>query len=151
MEQKTVWLDMDGTFANLYGVEGWLEDLQNESTRPYAMAKPMYNMREFRELLIDLKDNGYKVGIISWLSKNGSKEYNREVRRTKREWLNSVGLLDVFDHVRITPYGVKKSTTCKKYGYGILVDDEEQNRKAWKNGRTINANKNIMVELGKLI
>ena len=27
MKNKWLWLDMDGTFADLYGVNGWLDDL----------------------------------------------------------------------------------------------------------------------------
>ena len=30
-----VYLDMDGTIANFYGVPGWLEYLQAEDTTPY--------------------------------------------------------------------------------------------------------------------
>ena len=33
--------DMDGTIADLYGVENWLEHLINGNTFPYEMAKPL--------------------------------------------------------------------------------------------------------------
>lgn len=36
--EKMVWFDMDGTIANLYAVEGWLEDLRAERTRPAMLA-----------------------------------------------------------------------------------------------------------------
>ena len=42
---KVINFDMDGTIANLYGVEGWLDDLENFRTRPYEQAKPLVNMR----------------------------------------------------------------------------------------------------------
>ena len=32
----------------------------------------------------------------------------------------------------------------RKFGEGILVDDEEQNRKAWDLGLTVDANKDII-------
>lgn len=32
--EKMIWFDMDGTIADLYGVENWLEDLRNEVARP---------------------------------------------------------------------------------------------------------------------
>ena len=35
-----IFFDMDGTFVNLYGIENWLEDLQEENVRPYRDAKP---------------------------------------------------------------------------------------------------------------
>ena len=40
----TIWFDMDGTIADLYGVDGWLDNLINEDTRPYDIAKPLVNM-----------------------------------------------------------------------------------------------------------
>ena len=36
--------DMDGTIANLYGVENWLEMLMAEDETPYAIAKPLVNL-----------------------------------------------------------------------------------------------------------
>ena len=39
--EKAIYFDMDGTIADLYGVDGWLDDLMNESTRPYAAAAPL--------------------------------------------------------------------------------------------------------------
>ena len=41
---KVLVFDMDGTLANFYGVDGWLNDLQNENPRPYEIAEPLYNM-----------------------------------------------------------------------------------------------------------
>ena len=41
---KAIYFDMDGTIANFYGVDGWLDDLINERTRPYAQARPLVNM-----------------------------------------------------------------------------------------------------------
>ena len=37
--KKEICFDMDGTIADLYGVEGWLEDLEHFSPRPYEMAR----------------------------------------------------------------------------------------------------------------
>ena len=42
--------DMDGTIADLYGVNGWLEMLRNEDALPYEIAKPLYDMDIMREL-----------------------------------------------------------------------------------------------------
>ena len=41
---RTLVFDMDGTIANLYGVENWLEDLRSFNPRPYIVAEPMYDM-----------------------------------------------------------------------------------------------------------
>ena len=146
-----IWLDCDGTFVDLYGVENWLDDLLAFNVRPYAIAKPMYNISELIETLTELKLKGYNIGIISWLSKNPNIDYGTRVAKTKKDWLSRYGFDDILDKILITPYGMKKSDSCRKYGKGILVDDEEQNRNAWDLGFTINANKNIILELRKLL
>lgn len=33
--------DMDGTIADLYGVENWFEYLTAENVKPYKIAKPL--------------------------------------------------------------------------------------------------------------
>ena len=44
MSERIINFDMDGTIADLYGVDGWLNDLINGDTRPYDIAKPLVNM-----------------------------------------------------------------------------------------------------------
>lgn len=122
-----IYFDMDGTIANLYGVTGWLEDLINEDTRPYAVAKPLVNMNALARVLNRLIRNGYSVNVISWTSKGGTTEYNNAVANVKREWLKKHLASVKFDNINIIPYGTPKST-C---GNGILFDDEEQNRIEW--------------------
>ena len=72
----TIWFDMDGTIANLYGVNGWLDDLINSNTRPYDEAEPLLNFSVFARELHKLQRKNIKIGIISWLSKSGTEEYN---------------------------------------------------------------------------
>ena len=146
-----IWLDMDGTIADLYGVEGWLDDLIAFRTRPYEQAKDLYNTLDLLEVLLELKVKGYKIGIISWGSKANNLDYDREVKKVKIQWLKDRVLDMVLDEIIVTPYGVCKADTCSKYGKGILVDDEEQNRNAWYLGDTINANENILELLKKLL
>ena len=150
-DNKWIWLDMDGTFVDLYGIEDWLDDLVNLRTRPYAKAKPIYNMIDLILLLVELKQRGWKIGVVSWLSKNPNEEYGKRVITTKKDWLFSWGIDSVLDKVLIVPYGQCKADTCRKFGYGILADDEEQNRNAWDLGNTIDANKNLLEELAKLL
>ncbi len=66
---KAIYFDMDGTIADLYGVENWLDSLIHEQTKPYRVAKPLVNMRKLGRLLNLLKEQGYHIGIVSWLSK----------------------------------------------------------------------------------
>lgn len=124
----TIYFDMDGTIANLYGVEGWLNDLMSGNVRPYAEAEALLDFSEFTKIIHLLQARGYKIGIISWLAKCDDKEYHKAVAATKKAWLKKLLPAVVFDEIHIVKYGTPKST-C---GNGILFDDEEPNRKEWK-------------------
>ena len=139
---KTLVFDMDGTIADLYAVTDWLENIIAENVRPYAIAEPMYNMNKLVNVINRLKENGWRVAIVSWTSKHGSKEYNKAVRRVKKEWLDRYNF--PYDELHVIKYGTPKSYCMRKTGgFQILFDDEEPNRKAWRNGSTVNANENI--------
>ena len=127
--KKEIWFDMDGTLANLYEVENWLESLRNEEVRPYAEAAVMHNFSLLARLLNRLQAEGWRLGIISWTSKGGSEPYNLEVEVAKRVWL-AIHLPSVeWDDIRIVRYGTPKYQIC---GGGILFDDEEHNRDEWE-------------------
>jgi hypothetical protein len=127
---KNIYFDMDGTIADLYGVENWLEDLLHEDVRPYVEAAPLVNLRVLARLLNKLTKSGYTVNIISWTSRNGSAAYNEAVEKAKREWLARHLRSVRFTKIFILPYGTPKEL----YGEGILFDDEEHNREAWGAG-----------------
>lgn len=122
--------DMDGTIANLYGVQNWLEMLIAEDTTPYAKAAPMVNMSALARRLHTLQRAGYEIGVISWLSKSGGLEYNERVAEVKREWLAKHLPSVQWDSVIIVPYGTPKELFCGTTE-DILFDDEERNRESW--------------------
>lgn len=130
---KAVWFDMDGTIADLYGVDGWLESLEAEHTKPYREAKPLVNMRELGRELNRLQRIGYRVGVVSWLSKSGTVAYNERVTEAKLQWLNRHLGAVVWDEIHIVSYGTPKSKVVS-VSNGILFDDEERNRKEWALG-----------------
>lgn len=125
---KEIWFDMDGTIADLYGVENWLPKLEASDPSPYREAKPLVNMQVLARTLNRLRDNGYKLGIISWTSKRGTPTYNEAVATTKREWLKKHLKSVIFDRIDIVEYGTPKENGRN----GYLFDDEEKNRKNWK-------------------
>ena len=53
-----IWFDMDGTIANLYAVDGWLDSIIARDTRPYEVASPMIDTLALASLLNDAKANG---------------------------------------------------------------------------------------------
>ena len=128
---KKIWFDMDGTIADLYGVEGWLADLEMENTRPYDEASALVNFAYLARLLHKVQNNGYEIGIISWTSRGGSDSYNGQVAMSKMVWLHKHLPSVAWDSIKIVPYGTNKREAC---GGGILFDDEEKNRTAWGEG-----------------
>ena len=124
---KSIYFDMDGTIVDFYGVENWLSSLERSQTKPYREARPLVSMRKLGNEIRRLQNLGYTVGIISWLAKNGSQEYNERVTEAKKKWLiRHLGSVH-FDEIHIIKYGTPKSL----FGKGILFDDEIQNRKEW--------------------
>ena len=125
--KKEIWFDMDGTIADLYGVEGWLDMLLNENTKPYEIAKPLVNMRELAKVLNRLIKKGWEIGVISWLAKNGTNDYNKKVANAKMKWLAKHLKSVKFAKIDIVEYGTPKQINRN----GILFDDEKQNRENW--------------------
>lgn len=125
---KTIWLDCDGTWIDLYGVENWLEYLIAKNPYPYMVAKPMVNLSLLARTIHQLQAKGYKVGVISWLAKNSGSDYDRLVTDAKLNYFKKHLPSVQFDEIYIVPYGTPKAT-C---GMGILFDDEEHNRIEWE-------------------
>lgn len=122
--------DMDGTIANLYGVENWLAMIINHDATPYKEAETLINMNSLARLLNKLQRIGYEVGIISWLAKGSTTEYDKEVTAAKKAWLEKHLKSVHFDFIEIVPYGTDKNIVCKDT-LDILFDDEERNRNNW--------------------
>ena len=137
----TINFDMDGTLANLYGVENWLEMLEAEDTTPYAEAIPMLRLSALAKRLNNLQKQGYELAIISWLSKSGTEEYNEAVTAVKMAWLKKHLPSVNWDRITIVPYGTPKENFCST-PLDILFDDEERNRNNWT-GRAFDV-ENIM-------
>lgn len=127
---KAIYFDMDGTIANLYGVENWLPKLRNEDASPYTDATPLLRLSTLARLLNNLQKRGWKIGVISWLAKNSSENYNFAVENAKINWLKSHLASVNFDEISIVPYGTPKEKSVK-FPKGILFDDEIANRENW--------------------
>ena len=125
----TIWFDMDGTIADLYGVENWFPMLIASDTTPYATAKPLLRLSALARVLNRLQSEGYRIGVISWLSKSGTPAYNAEVTATKYAWLKRHLPSVDFDEINIVPYGFNKNHF--NAGHDILFDDEQRNRENW--------------------
>ena len=126
----TIFFDMDGTIADLYGVADWLNYLINEDTTPYVVAKPLVNLSILARYINKARAKGYNIGIISWTSKGGSVDYNSAVFDAKCAWLGKHLPSVVWDSVNIVDYGTPKQNFAKSTD-DILFDDEDKNRDNW--------------------
>lgn len=130
MNSQTIYFDMDGTIANLYGVENWLPQLQAANPAPYAAAEPLLKLQPLARRLNKLQAKGWKLGIISWLAKNSTAEYDKAVTNAKLNWLKKHLHSVNWDEIHIVPYGTPKEKTVNN-PQGILFDDEKRNRDNW--------------------
>lgn len=155
--------DMDGTIANLYGVEGWLDMLRAEDPTPYVVAEPLVDMDKLNEVCALLQKSGWEIQVITALSKDASPEYKDAIREAKRAWLEKWGF--IYDHFhgvdykmpkcevlrRQMPTGMKVYQMCQEYWgrelpEAILVDDEARHTDRWGWGRTIDPTAGDLVE-----
>ena len=147
---KTLVFDMDGTLFDFYGVDGWLDDLRNENTRPYDIAKPLYDFDVLNAILDVLRLQGWRIVVTSWLAKDATKAFEDAIRVSKIKSLKRHNFK--YDEIHLVRYGTTKANCTRKIGgFQVIVDDNEKIRKGWSLGSTIDANKNIIDELVKLL
>lgn len=140
----TIYFDMDGTIADLYSVDNWLAKLGDFIPTPYLEAKPMMRFSLLARYLNLLQVKGYRIGIVSWLSKNSNSFYDEKVIKAKKAWLKKHLPSVHFDEIHIVPYGTPKSQVVSEIG--ILFDDEESNRNEWRKAGGIALNNNNILE-----
>lgn len=142
--EKKIYFDMDGTFYNLYGFDGWLECILSEKTECYTKASLLVDYEEFVNVLNELKKKGYTIGIITWLSKNATRRYQNMVRNAKYRYIAKY-FNGIFDEIHIIQYGKNKNQYAEN-GY-ILFDDEENNRIEWEKKNGISYNVNNIIDI----
>ena len=128
--KKIINFDMDGTIADLYGVDNWLAKVHASDPSPYIEAKPLLNLSALARRLNRLLREGYEVKVISWTAMNATPAYNEAVETAKREWLKNHLPSVNFTAVEIVDYGTPKHEISE----GILFDDNAQVRAEWGEG-----------------
>ncbi len=141
-----IWFDMDGTIADLYGVENWLEMLIAHDETPYAIAKPIVNLSVLARLMNKIQRKGFEICIVSALAKDSTAEYDERVRNAKIKWLANHLKSVHFDEIRFVPYWYTKNDV--NTGTDVLFDDEERHLEKWT-GTAVHASK--MIETLKAI
>ena len=125
-----IWFDMDGTIADLYGVDGWLEMLTAHDETPYAIAKPLVNLSVLARLMNKAQRNGWEICIVSALSKNSTPDYDERVIKAKKAWLSEHLKSVQFNEIRFVPYWFVKDDVNEGES-GILFDDEDRHLARW--------------------
>lgn len=140
--KRLIVFDMDGTIADFYGVNGWLEMLENEDDTPYEICKPLVNMETIGQILQELQELGNEVRIITWASRNASEDFKNNIALEKWNWLMRYNF--PFDNFHCVAYGTNKNTYARRYfknfDEGIIFDDDIRVRNSWNIGRAINPN-----------
>ena len=153
MMNRVLVFDMDGTIANLFGVDNWEPRLRNCDPTPYAEATPIWDMEVLVAVLNVLKTLGWRIAVTSWLAMDSTKAYDDEVKRAKLEWLAKHHF--PFDEIHLVGYGTPKST-CTEHlgGVQFLFDDNAEVRREWEskpNRFSVDATNNIMEKLFELL
>lgn len=148
MKVKMICFDMDGTIADLYAVNNWLESLRSYDPTPYINANPMWDMTELAEVLMALQEVGIEIRIVTWLAKDSTPEYSKAVRLAKREWLTEYGF--PFDNFHGVRYGATKADSVRRYlaedETAILIDDNAKVREGWTLGEAVDPTATDIVE-----
>ena len=150
---KVIMFDMDGTVYDLYGVDNWLEKLENSDVSAYADGAPLVNLRELEKVCKALIAKGFEIGVITWLSQGGSDSYNRNVTLTKKMWIeNNMPYVTKFTAQK---YGTPKQKALdSSVKFAVLVDDNDNVREMWetpKQRKSIDAKLDIISKLWELV
>ena len=150
---KKIYFDMDGTVANLYGEENWLDNLINEREGTFINLQPLVDMIELSRVCYELMERGYSFGVITWLPKGASYEYECICAQEKKQWVNT--LMPWVTEFYAQTYGEpKQNAPAHRAAQMILVDDNAEVRAKWNTAKqrtSIDATKNIIKELEKLL
>ena len=144
---------MDGTVADLYNSIGWLDKLENQEVGAFVDLEPMVDMDELTRVCNSLQAQGWTIGVITWLPMRASELYETECSEEKHLWISKH--MPYVQEMYCQPYGTPKQYAPRQQGGTmVLVDDNKEVRQMWENKRnrtTIDATKDIIAELGKLL
>lgn len=135
MALKAIYFDMDGTLCNLYGVSNWEDKLNAADSAPYRFASPLVDMSELNDVLEQFAAMGVVIGVISWLAMNSNADYDKQVRKAKKQWLEHY--LPTVTETHFVKYGTPKHYVCNVKEDAILIDDNRQVCEDWTRGDTI--------------
>lgn len=150
---RKFYFDMDGTIADLYNENDWLEKLLSETKGLFRNLKVMHDKNRLAAIIEDLQEMGCEVGIITWTPKNVSEDYLKIVENEKIEWVKEH--FPMINEIYVLNYGTPKQKANFKKGKEIfLIDDNEDVLKMWetpKQRKIIKADENLIEKLQALV
>ena len=153
MTNKKIYFDMDGTIADLYGTNDWLNLLLSESKNLFRNLKVMHDKAKLTKIMQDLQNLGYEIEVITWTPKNVSEEYIQIVAEEKKEWIAEH--FPMIEKVHCVGYGIPKQNVLNtRERTQILVDDNLEVAEMWntpKRRKSIIANENLIQNLELLL
>lgn len=161
---NTIWFDMDGTIYPLYEIPGWLEMLEQRRFGVYNM--PGYSHPRLREIMraVDtLVHQGWRVGVLTWASKNlGDSDAIEDISDIKYQWLSGHaralkenGYFFCFEYGKNKAEYLVEQGLASDDGFNFLVDDNALVRADWEafgeNFKTIDASVDYVATLEGLL
>lgn len=125
MKKIIVYVDMDGTIADLYNQHNWLEDLRGENVKPFIDAKPIITEEE---LFKYFPKEFYDVRVFTMTPMDASDEYHKMVIEAKNKWLDKY--FPTIEKRIYRKFGDNKN--LKNTDKAILVDDNEKLRDSFR-------------------
>lgn len=125
MKKTRVYLDMDGTIADLYGQKNWLDMLVNEKDGAFINCEPLTDMQTLES---HFPNDAYEITILSMTPKGASKEYCARVIKEKNAWLDKY-FPNLTKRIYMA-YGNNKNLKNSKNA--ILVDDNAEIRNNYR-------------------
>lgn len=123
-----VYLDMDGTIADLYGQKNWLPKLRNEDKNVFKECKPLITEQKLINEINQKCQGQADIVILSMTPKGATKEYCKQVEQQKNEWLDKY--FPSLTKRIYKPYGHNKN--LKNSRNAMLIDDSEPIRENYK-------------------
>ncbi len=147
-----LYFDMDGTIADLYDHENWLEKIRDGESI-FNELKKMPKTDKIIKYLNKIKQysDDVKVNIITWLPMDATIPQMIQYTDEKIQWTEK-NFVPVSAFIAL-PYGSPKHKAIIKEekAYHLLFDDNAEVRNEWQGKNKIAFDENNIVEVLRLI
>lgn len=126
-----IYFDLDGTIYDLYGRADWLQSLESEDETVFdGDMLPYVSEKELATLCKELTKCGVSLGVITWLPKDATAEYERKCELVKRKWVKRY--MPYISDFTAQSYGIPKQKAISKKSKQIfLIDDSAEVCEMW--------------------